>query len=166
MTGKSWSTILAVLARNSAGTWHGLHMPTSTLASNIIDNIRLIPKHQVHLWPPSTRMKKIHVVVSKGHTSHFRAGTKFNSKTNLAGGDGCLENHLLARGSALVSMANKRRACTITADFYEAQNEMQLRSAIVAKNSLTHGEKIPLNNDAGAVGRYVQISNTHRWMAW
>ena len=136
------------------------------------------------------------LTVSKGHTSQFCKAIKFNCRTpqaSLAGGDGCLGNHLLARDSALATMVNKgwkwtiilacveetfpqlpslvESACNSSNATYEAQNEVQLMSAIIAHNiSLKQGDKIdfvkvasdlchggPLKSYAGAVGRYVQL---------
>ena len=132
------------LARNSSGTGtvaRGMVCACLILSTTVVwyQNIKYT------CGRPHAHENKSNVVVSKGHTSHFRAATKFNSKTSLAGGDGCLENHLLAKGSALVSIANKRWECTIIVDFYAVQNEMQLMSAIVAKNiSLTHVKRSTL----------------------
>ncbi|CAL1163817.1 unnamed protein product [Cladocopium goreaui] len=108
------------------------------------------------------------LTVSKGHTSQFCKAIKFNCRTpqaSLAGGDGCLGNHLLARDSALATMVNKgwkwtiilacveetfpqlpslvESACNSSNATYEAQNEVQLMSAIIAHNiSLKQGDKI------------------------
>ena len=140
-----------------------------------------------------------YLTVAKGHTTQFCKAIKYACKTNqssLAGPNGCLGSHLLSKDASLKKMVEEgwewtiilacvedefpslpsliENACNASNSTFEAQNEIQLMSAILTNLKNNPRSEVdyaavalecchagPMKSYAMAIGKYVQQCGGH-----